>query len=507
MFFENVDFGLVLESVYNDDLEKFTITNSFCPWKWEAKTTNNMLYYTPDEGSSSDSYWNFNFTLQLTAISACSVTAFKINDIDVISKITDETQTDYYKNLAFSLPIKSIIENSKNINLNKIPITFDISFSQGSETARLYNNESSSAPMYLNLDGENHKLSFSTFQLVESYNSGGSFAYHSLHAASYDNTEANEFVTFPTKTIKNFKFQQSDSTNFFFTFDSIVPISNNYITYGLPIGINNKFNCIVKEVNNTTVTCQIIVSNLSGVQELVQQTYLTNSAILDLVTLYHFNATPSDKNQLQFYKTGQIEAVEFIESDNNQILLQKGGRIWCKEFIEWDTAVLPSKNEFYRFHDEDLTYNGSVEYDLQSFFGNIPTGTQISNTWILPSGLVSFKNNCILNWYSKTDETTYNGYNIQLVLFNIDTTHRTYIDLSTTTIFDNIISDITATETEYATHAYLQLINNNTGITEDQVNSFNNVLEIYYQEGSHVDINNINYNKNYSIICKELKEV
>lgn len=496
MFFENVDFGLVSESVYNDDLEKFTITNSFCPWKWEAKTTNNMLYYTPDEGSSSDSYWNFNFTLQLTAISACSVTAFKINDIDVMSKITDETQTDYYKNLAFSLPIKSIIENSKNINLNKIPITFDISFSQGSETARLYNNESSSAPMYLNLNGENHKLSFSTFQLVESYNNGGSFAYHSLHAASYDNTEANEFITFPTKTIKNFKFQQSDSTNFFFTFDSIVPISSNYITYGLPIGINNKFNCIVKKVNNTTVTCQTIVSNLSGVQELVQQTYLTNSAILDLVTLYRFNATPPDKNQLQFYKTRQIEAVEFIESDDNQILLQKGGRIWCKEFIEAGGEDLYKRASAYNTSKsiQGVIISPSSDNGIQ-FYGSFSSNyvaTSIADSSVLTAY------NCILrvSIYGSDNILSFinNGGTITITVYNSNGNEAaTLLIDDITKLYNNKISNIPA-------KCSLQI---DISIPADY---YCDNLIIIPSVKTYL-ANEINYNKDYSILAIEYKEV
>lgn len=501
--FDSIDFELTTTAEYDETTEKFIQKYSTCPWEWTV--LGSTLYYAPNE--ESNVYWNFSFSIQLTAIPACTVTSFKINNVDVMSRITDQTQTDYYKTLSFSIPITSLLTD--DVDLSSIPITFDISFSQGSETARLYNTESSATPMYLKLDGESHKLSYTKFTLVESYNNGGSFTLHQIPAAEYSNTASNEFITFPTKKVKDFKFLYSDSTKLKFSFNSIDVLSTNKVGKRLSIlAAHSAKRCTIVSIDSTTVTCELDLTDLSGVQNLLQANYLRYYGDQMQVTyISPLNVTPVDGDQILEHKTGQIEAVDFIETEDNQILLQKGGRVWCKEFKEWNIATLPTKNEVYRFHDEDLTYNGSVVYDLQSFFGNIPTGTQISNTWTLPSGLVSFKNNCILNWYSKTDETTYNGYSIQLVLFNVDTTHRTYIDLSTATDFDNIIPDITATETEYATHAYLQLINNNTGITEDQVNSFNNVLEIYYQEGSHVDINDINYNKNYSITCKELKEV
>jgi len=500
--FDSIDFELTTTVNYDDDTGKITTTYSNCPWIWTDVA--DYLYYVPEENVI-DRYWDFSFVFKLTAISECTVTSFKINDIDVTSYITDQTQADYYKTLGFSMPITQILQN--NSDLSNIPIIFDISFSQGSKDSQLYNTNS---PMYLKLDGENHRLSFSNFTLIDSENSGAFSTFHQIPSAKYSNTENNEFITFPTKTIKNFKFSYANDAYLEFTFNSIIPINTDHIYKYLHIQVGSSYvpwSAIIK-IEDTKVTCQTSFNAQSsaGVLYLYQSDYLLNSTISS-TPIYQFNVTPTNGNQILEHKTGQIEAVDFIESEDNQILLQKGGRIWCKEFKEWDTAVLLAQDKVHNFYADDLSYNGTLAYDLQFFFGNIPTGTIISETWTLPSGLVSFKNNCILNWYSKTDDKTYDGYNIQLVLFNVNTTHRTYIDLSTATTFDNIIPDITATETEYATHAYLQLINNNTGITEDQVNGFDNILEIYYQEGSHVDINDINYNKDYSIICKELKEV
>lgn len=334
--FDSIDFELTTSVEYDETTEKFIRKYSTCPWEWVM--LDDTLYYAPNEDTNV--YWNFSFSLQLTAISACTVTSFKINNIDVMSRITDQTQADYYKTLSFSIPITSIL--SDNVDLSYIPVTFDISFSQGSETARLYNTESSSTPMYLKLDGEGHKLSYTRFTLVESYNNGGSFTLHQIPAAEYSNTESNEFITFPTKKVKDFKFLYSDSTKLKFSFNSIDILSTNKIGKQLPIfAAQSGKKCTITSIDGTTVTCELDLTGLSGVQDLLQTNYLRyyDVMLMHVTFIPQLNVTPIDGDQVLEHKTGQFEAVDFIETDDNQILLQKGGRVWCKEFVENGTAT------------------------------------------------------------------------------------------------------------------------------------------------------------------------
>ena len=342
--FNSIEFGLTTAIEYDETTEKFIQKYSTCPWEWTV--LDNTLYYAPNE--ESNVYWNFSFSFQLTAIPACTVTSFKINNIDVMSRITDQTQTDYYKTLSFSIPITSLLTD--DVDLSSIPVTFDILFSQASQEIRLRNTDS---PMYLKLDGENHKLSFSGFTVTEAKESGGTYLLdHVITAAEYSNTASNEFITFPTKKVKDFKFLYSDSTKLKFSFNSIDTVSTSRIGKQFPILAQSGEKCTLTSIDGTTVTCELDLTGLSGVQELFQSNYLRYYDEQQAMPFYQLNVTPTEKNQILEHKTGQFEAVDFIEADDNQILLQKGGRVWCKEFIENDTVT----NMLYK-NDYSITCN------------------------------------------------------------------------------------------------------------------------------------------------------
>lgn len=342
--FNNIDFELTTSVEYDETTEKFIQKYSSCPWEWTV--LDDTLYYAPNEGTNV--YWNFSFNFELTSIPACTVTSFKINNIDVMSRITDQTQTDYYKTLSFSIPIAGLLTD--DVDLSRIPVIFDILFLQASEEIRLRNTDS---PMYLKLDGENHKLSFGGFTVTESKDGESTYSIdHTITATEYSNTTSNEFITFPIKVVKDFKFLYSDSTKLKFSFNSIDILSTNKIGKQFPIFAQSEEKCTIIGIDGTTVTCELDLTGLSGVQELFQTNYLRYYDVRRVTFFYQFNVTPTDGDQVLEHKTGQFEAVDFIEADDNQILLQKGGRVWCKEFIENDTVT----NMLYK-NDYSITCN------------------------------------------------------------------------------------------------------------------------------------------------------
>ena len=105
----------------------------------------------------------------------------------------------------------------------------------------------------------------------------------------------------------------------------------------------------IKEIYDLYVICEdICTPSGSEVMRIMYPPYCLykkdKSVFPSTKTGLVYNYVTSINQNISEYKTGQLKAVEFIETNDNNILLQKGARVWAKDFIETGPVILYNNN-------------------------------------------------------------------------------------------------------------------------------------------------------------------
>lgn len=481
-----------------------------CPWVWLDNGSNQLVYCPMN---SSNDQWNFTLTLTTYKDKTYDFYNLELDkltvagQVDATSFVTNVNKPALYRtDISFSIPWQlGITMTYFQDYQGAIPLVFKYIVNKPSSTT--YTGEFTMT-LKLGMDGDSRKLAFDIYGAKD--DSGGLFPVRSFKVPSKSYQDDVAFATFPPRQLKDFKFKYANTSEVVFSFNSISPINATYVgpKYSLPIilsvldGSYSSWTYIKEVVGNEVIGCASISAATTPSSKVARIKTATSSErifnVWGVDTTYNFNMTSEGKDQILEYKTGQLEAVEFIETDDNNILLQKGGRVWAKDFIE--TGVRTKTDIRRAFIGEDLSSVKSGISFTNRITESMLTGTATSdiNTIIASSAHIQKYDipdsaKIIVTMRCDDDFFTSGG---SFIYRQMNPSGNTKTVTSKNQLTQEFTQDL-----DYDSYVVISIVIP-SGTTLNNVSIY--YPEIIYDNGIEQAIS---YNKNYSITCNELTEV